>query len=79
MSGHDCGHVALGAARHAGTHGDHGQTRTTQDHCQRQWNGSDQYGGAQMVPGDVDRLALHRAGQADAERFRGKFQRQLPR
>lgn len=32
-----------------------------------------------MVPGYADRLALHRAGKADVERIRGKFQRQLPR
>ena len=38
-----------------------------------------QYGGAQMMPGDEDRLALHRARKADAEPFRGKLQRQLQR
>lgn len=32
-----------------------------------------------MVPGNADRLALYRAGKADAERLRRVLQRQLPR
>jgi hypothetical protein len=48
------GHVALGPACHAGTDSGHGCGRgTAQNDCQRQWDGADQYGGAQMVPGDA--------------------------
>jgi len=72
-------HIALRAARHSGTHRDHGATRTAQNYCQRQRHGTDQSGGAQMLLGDADRLAIHRAGKADAERLRRVIQRQLPR
>ncbi len=78
MSGRGRRYLALGAPRHPRAHGDHGPTREAQNDCQRQRDGTDKYDCAQMMPGNPDRLALHRARKADAERIRRVIQRQLP-
>jgi hypothetical protein len=70
--------LALGSAGHAGTAGAHGTARAARDGCQRQQDGTDIYGWAEMVPGDRHRPALRRAGKAGAryafvESFTGSF------
>ena len=47
--------------------------------CQRQRNGTDQHGDPELVAGDADRLALHRARQAHPERLHRELQRPAPR
>lgn len=48
---------------------------------ERQWqrDGNDQFSGSELVPENENRLALHRTGQANTERFHREFQRQLSR
>src|ERR1039457_7089169 len=41
----------------------------------RQWDRTHQHGDPALVPGQPRRVALHRAGQAPAERLRGELQR----
>lgn len=58
--------------------GGRGAAWQAQNNCQRQRDRNYQYGGAQMVSGNANRLALHRTQKADADRLCGKFQRQIP-
>ena len=60
VSGADRRHLAVGPARRAGAGYDHRPARKTRHDRQRQRHRADQDGGAQMVPGDGCRLALHR-------------------
>ena len=47
------------------------------DDRQRQRHRADQHGDPALVAGDADRMALHRAGQADPERLHRELQRRL--
>ncbi len=47
--------------------------------CQRQRHRADQHGDPALEPAEQDRLALHRTGQAAAERVRGELHRPAAR
>ncbi len=69
-------HVAVRPARGARAGRDRGGARAAVDGGERQRNGADQQAILLLVAGPWRRLALHRAGQAAAERLRRELQRQ---
>ena len=67
-------HCVVGFTQRPAGEGRH-LARQAQDCCQRQRNGADQQRHSGLGRANQGRLALHRTGQADAERLRRKFQR----